>query len=93
MLGASIDQLFDVVQIDPVAMAAILRVTGPVSIPAWPEPITAANISEVAQNTVYFRYTAEADRDTFGQQLLDAAVTALKSRPFVLDDATSTLFA
>ena len=74
-------------QIDPVGIAAVLSLTGPVAISAWPEPITAANVSRIAQNEVYLQKTTEPERDEFGQQLLDAVLEAFKSRPFNLTDA------
>ena len=38
------------IAVDPTAIAALLEVTGPITVPSWPEPITAEN----AERVLYF---------------------------------------
>lgn len=47
------------IAIDPFGLAALLRVTGPVSVPDWPEPITADNAAEIL---LYRQYVEFGDR-------------------------------
>ena len=55
--GAEID---GVISVDPTALAAILRITGPIRVDSWPEAITADN----AEQLLYFeQYRRELDTD------------------------------
>jgi hypothetical protein len=65
-----------VISVDPSAIAAILRVIGPVSVPPWPTPVTAANAATVAEHDVYVairnndrreKFFADLVRTTFGR--------------------------
>src|SRR5207253_7315607 len=42
--GAPVD---GVIAVDPPGLAAMLTLTGPVSVPGWPVPITSANVVHV----------------------------------------------
>jgi Protein of unknown function (DUF4012) len=42
-----------VISADPVALAALLQLIGPVNVPSWPEPITSANAAEVLMYRSY----------------------------------------
>jgi hypothetical protein len=61
-VAAGLEQLFPqlgaprvdgVVSVDPAALADILRVTGPVDVPGWPVPISAANAGPVFLHDQY----------------------------------------
>jgi hypothetical protein len=49
-----------VIAIDPVGLSSILELTGPITVPDWPDPITADNVVNV---TLSQAYTRIADRD------------------------------
>ena len=51
--GAPID---GVIAVDPAGLAALLAVVGPVDVPAWPTPITAANALQILQYDQYQRF-------------------------------------
>jgi hypothetical protein len=50
-----------VIAIDPVALAHLLTLTGPVSVPGWPTPITAGNVVKVALHDEYIVYDNQGD--------------------------------
>jgi hypothetical protein len=69
-----------VIAIDPVGLAAMLRLTGPVSVEGWPEPITADNVVEVSLNQAYVVYDGEVDeRIEFLGRVAAAAVNAFST--------------
>ncbi|MGH9151769.1 MAG: DUF4012 domain-containing protein, partial [Acidimicrobiales bacterium] len=45
-----------VVSVDPAGLAALLELTGPVDVPGWPEPLTAANAVPVLLHEQYLRF-------------------------------------
>lgn len=49
-----------VVSVDPTALAALLRITGPVSVAPWPEPITADNAERILHVDQYVSLPTEA---------------------------------
>ena len=57
---AGVGRLDGVLQLDPYALAAVLRLTGPVTVDGWPEPITADNAAEVL---LYRQYENAQDPD------------------------------
>ncbi|MGH2772813.1 MAG: DUF4012 domain-containing protein, partial [Actinomycetota bacterium] len=54
-----------VIAADAVALGRLLGVTGPVSVPDWPEPLTAENFVDVALNRAYAKYPDKPDRADF----------------------------
>ena len=56
--GAPVD---GVIAVDPTGLAALLQVTGPVEVPGWPEPLTAANAERVLLHEQYVRYADAGD--------------------------------
>lgn len=50
-----------VLALDPAGLAALLRLTGPVDVAGWPEPLTAANAERVLLHDQYVRF---GDGDT-----------------------------
>lgn len=70
-----------VIAIDPVGLSSILKITGPVTVPTWPDPITAANVVQV---TLLDAYRLIPDRDARADFLGDVARAtwnALSVRP------------
>lgn len=45
-----------VIGIDPVALGSLLKLTGPVTVEGWPDPLTAANVERVLLFEQYVRY-------------------------------------
>jgi hypothetical protein len=45
-----------VISVDPIALAALLRLTGPVRVADWPEPLTAGNATDVLLRHQYTRF-------------------------------------
>lgn len=66
------------VTIDPSGLAALLELTGPVRVPDWPEPLTAANAAQVLLFDHYDRL-GDATRDRFQASVVEAVVQALTS--------------
>lgn len=79
-VSGSVGPVDGVLQIDPIAIAGLLRLAGPVEVPSWPEPITAGNVSSVTQHDVYVRYEGDREaRTTFFAELIDAVFTKVLS--------------
>lgn len=54
-----------VIQMDPIALSSLLRLTGPVTAPDLPEPLTSDNVSEITQHEAYVRFARRPDRVEF----------------------------
>ncbi|MBW3558062.1 MAG: DUF4012 domain-containing protein, partial [Actinobacteria bacterium] len=54
-----------VVAIDPAGIAAFLELTGPLTVPSWPEPLTAQNAERVLLYDQYVRFGDNSDRVNF----------------------------
>lgn len=68
-----------VLAIDPVGIAAFLKLTGPLIVPGWPEPITAENAERILLYEQYVRYGDTAERVDFlgdATQLLWQRITS-----------------
>jgi UDP-N-acetylmuramyl pentapeptide phosphotransferase/UDP-N-acetylglucosamine-1-phosphate transferase len=68
-----------VIGIDPLGVAALLELTGPVEVPTWPEPITADNAAEILLFRNYDELAPEVI-DEFQGDVLEAVVDALTDR-------------
>jgi hypothetical protein len=68
-----------VVGADPTALAGLLRVTGPVRVAGWPEPIDAANAERILLHDQYLRL-AGAEREGFLADVTQAVFDALVER-------------
>jgi len=53
-----------VIGIDPIALAALLELVGPVRVPEWPEPLTSSNAADVLLRQQYERLEG-AEREEF----------------------------
>jgi hypothetical protein len=77
-----------VIQIDPVGLSAFLRATGPVSIPSWPDLVTADNVEAIATREVYARFRSsssadEARRERVGAETISAVFHRLLDSPLL----------
>ena len=63
--GSDVDGIFSA---DPYALAAILRITGPVSLDGWPEPITAENAPRILLHDWYSQLTEERNLERIDLQ-------------------------
>lgn len=68
-----------VLTVDPIGLAAMLELTGPVRLPDWPTPITSANVVDVTLRDAYAAFARTPERADF---LGDVARK-------VIDDATA----
>ena len=64
------------IAIDPLALSALLRITGPVEVASWPEPITADNVVRVTMHDAYSSFEGNDQRVGF----LSEAALAVWSR-------------
>ena len=68
-----------VVGVDPVGLAALLKMTGPVTVKNWPEPITAENVVDVTLNRAYVTFEGRREeRIDFLSTVAAAVVEALR---------------
>jgi len=72
---ASGEQVDGFLAVDPDGLAALLRLTGPVSVAGWPEPLTADNVVRVTLSDAYVRFgSADPERVDFLGDVADAVV-------------------
>ncbi|HEV3362720.1 MAG TPA: DUF4012 domain-containing protein [Acidimicrobiia bacterium] len=67
------------ISVDPLAVAALLRVVGPVSVPGWPVPISADNAASVLLHEQYVALEGEARENFLGSVInavWDRVITA-----------------
>jgi len=76
-----------VIAVDPTGLAAMLQLTGPVYLPQWPVPVTAANVVDIVLRDAYVAFPQD-DRVTFlgdlTKQVAEAFTRADLSRPAAL---------
>ena len=70
--GSTID---GVISADPFALAALLRITGPVSVDGWPEPITADNAARVLLYDFYAQLSPDRNVERIDLQQQVAQLT------------------
>jgi UDP-N-acetylmuramyl pentapeptide phosphotransferase/UDP-N-acetylglucosamine-1-phosphate transferase len=66
-----------VIAIDPLGLAALLQLTGPVTVAPWPEPITAENVVSVTLERAYDRFPVQEQRVEFLGDVSDTVVRAV----------------
>ena len=72
----------DVISLDPQAVASFLAVTGPISVPLWPTPISSSNVVPVLANTEFLHFAGNESAGTqFVQELVRALWSKLVSQP------------
>jgi hypothetical protein len=67
--------------VDPEGLAALLRLTGPVSVAGWPEPLTAQNVVQVTLNEAYIRLGNEPEQEDFLGNVAHTVVDRATSQP------------
>ncbi|PZS23457.1 MAG: hypothetical protein DLM54_01290 [Acidimicrobiales bacterium] len=50
------DHIDGVIAVDPAGLAGLLQLTGPITVPDWPVPITSANVVQVTLHDAYLRF-------------------------------------
>lgn len=81
-----------VIAVDPIGIAAVLGLVGPVELETWPRPITAENVAEIAMHDVYVEIEQNDRRELFFEQLVRAAFDKLTSTDVRLSVATAGTF-
>lgn len=69
-----------VISLDPLALAALLELTGPVNVAEWPEPIGADNAADVLLRQQYLRLGADGFTNPERVEFLDSLVRAVFDR-------------
>ena len=70
-----------IVTIDPVGLASVLKITGPVTVPSWPEPITADNVVAITLHDEYIRF---ANNETARGNFLGDVAKAVQAKHLTL---------
>jgi hypothetical protein len=74
------DQIDGVISVDPIGLAALLRVVGPVDVAGWPVPISSSNVVEIVGHQEFITYaTNNPGRLNFLQDLTKAVWKQLTS--------------
>ncbi|MGH9051384.1 MAG: DUF4012 domain-containing protein [Acidimicrobiia bacterium] len=80
--GESID---GVIAVDPAGLAALLQLTGPVSVEGWPVPLTPQNVVDVTLSEAYEAFAREPARADFlgdvADEVFDVATEGDLGRP------------
>jgi UDP-N-acetylmuramyl pentapeptide phosphotransferase/UDP-N-acetylglucosamine-1-phosphate transferase len=66
-----------VIGIDPLGLAALLELTGPITVPSWPVPLGPDELAEVLLLEQYDTFTDEAALDAFQTEVVEAVVGGL----------------
>lgn len=72
--AAGVGEVDGVIAIDPEGLAALLRLTGPVTVAGWDEPITADNVVDVTLSEAYAKFASTPERADFLGDVADAVV-------------------
>jgi Protein of unknown function (DUF4012) len=79
------EQVDGILAVDPQGLAALLRLTGPVSVAGWPEPLTADNVVGVTLNDAHVRFSADRERKDFlgdvARDVVDRATSVRLGNP------------
>lgn len=88
----SLHPLDGVIQLDPIVLAELLSVAGPVSVEGWPEPLTSENLSAVTQHEAYVRYEGDREaRVAFLDDVVGVVFDHILSSIELSDDLVTTL--
>jgi uncharacterized protein DUF4012 len=86
--GPNID---GVIAVDSSGLAALLRLTGPVNVAGWPDPITTDNVVDVTLRDAYARFEDRPDRAEFlgkvARAVWSAATTSKLGSPAHIGEA------
>jgi hypothetical protein len=69
-----------VIAIDPVGLSSILELTGPITVPDWPDPITADNVVNVTLSQAYTRIDDRDRRSAFLGEVAEGTWHAFTGR-------------
>ncbi len=89
---AEAGQLDGVIGVDPIGIAAVLGLTGPIEVPTWPQRITAENVAKIAIHDVYVAITDGDRREAFFEQLVRTAFDKLTSAEIRLSAESAGIF-
>jgi hypothetical protein len=82
-----------VLYLDPMGVAALLQLSGPVDVPGLPEPLSAYNAEPLLSTEIYALYPESEQRDAVLNDAIDALFDALTARdlpgPRTVADALS----
>lgn len=73
--GVAVD---GVLSLDPYAVAALLRLTGPISVPEWPEPLTGDNAADILLRQQYLAFDQAGGEQRV--EFLDSVIRAVFDR-------------
>ncbi|MHB8468115.1 MAG: DUF4012 domain-containing protein, partial [Acidimicrobiales bacterium] len=74
--GRSVD---GVIAIDPIGLAALLQVEGPITVPLWPDPLSASTIVQVLLHEEYNAFMSETTRVEFLSEVTSAVVSRVRA--------------
>lgn len=81
-----------VIALDPVGIAAVLELTGPVRVPSWPDEINAENVAKIAMHDVYVEIEHNERRERFFQDVVRSAFGRLVSSRITLTPGAAGAF-
>ena len=80
-----------VLAVDPQGLAALLKLTGPVRVPDWPDPISKDNVVDVTLRDAYAAFARTPDRADFlgdvAKRAVDVATSEDLGKPGTIADA------
>jgi hypothetical protein len=82
-----------VIAVDPVGIGAVLRLTGPITVPTWAGEITADNVAKIAMHDVYIEIPNDSERrEKFFEELVRTAFDRLVTAKITLTPHAVGLF-
>jgi hypothetical protein len=82
---AGVGPVDGVMAVDPKGLAALLQLTGPVTVTDWPDPINAENVVDVTLRDAYARFERTPERadflDDVAEVVVDEATTGTLGKP------------
>jgi UDP-N-acetylmuramyl pentapeptide phosphotransferase/UDP-N-acetylglucosamine-1-phosphate transferase len=82
---AGVGPVDGVMAVDPEGLAALLQLTGPVTVTDWPDPVSADNVVDVTLRDAYARFANTPERADFlgdvAEVVVDEATTGTLGKP------------
>ena len=82
---AGVGQVDGVMSVDPIGLAALLKLTGPVTVAGWPTPISDLDVVSVTLRDAYAKFAETPERADFlgdvAQAAVDRATSGTLGRP------------
>jgi hypothetical protein len=86
-------ELDGVIAVDPVGIAAVLSLTGPIRVPTWHQQITADNVARIAMYDVYVQIPRDRERrELFFEDLVRTTFAKLVSSTIALTPSSIGAF-